>query len=389
MPLSPKPFTIAVPDAKLDRLKQKLELTDWPDASIPDELAGWEYGIPTSVVKKLAEAWKSYDWRRAERELNAHPHFKAEANGIDVHFIHKPSAKKDAVPLLLIHGWPGSFYEFHELIPKLEDYHVVVPSLPGYGFSSAPKVKGFGIRQMAKTLNELMVGLGYTKYVSQGGDWGAIISQCLGAFHHENCRAIHLNMVIVPPPSPETIAADMPGFTDAEKKMLGAMQHFAEEETGYQRIQQTKPQTLGHGLSDSPVGVLAWIAEKFHGWTDLRGEKDFPPTISTDRLLTNVMIYYVNNAITSSTRLYYETMKHDFGTFLAAAYAPTLPVGIAMFPKEIYGAPKKWAERTFPGLVRYEPFENGGHFAAMEEPEVLLGEVLAFLGTEEVKKALA
>ncbi|KAI9014008.1 epocide hydrolase domain-containing protein [Hyaloraphidium curvatum] len=298
MPLSPKPFTIAVPDAKLDRLKQKLELTDWPDASIPDELAGWEYGIPTSVVKKLAEAWKSYDWRRAERELNAHPHFKAEANGIDVHFIHKPSAKKDAVPLLLIHGWPvGSPPGARRGPPArlLEDYHVVVPSLPGYGFSSAPKVKGSGIRQMAKTLNELMGGLGGVHQVlSQGGDWGRHhLAVPSGLPPRELPARIHLNMVIVPPPSPETIAADMPGFTDAEKKMLGAMQHFAEEETGYQRIQQTKPQTLGHGLSDSPVGVLAWIAEKFHGWTDLRGEKDFPPTISTDRLLTNVMIYYV------------------------------------------------------------------------------------------------
>lgn len=238
-PLAVSPFSVAASSAQLDLLKQKLSLTTWPDESVEND--DWAYGIPTAVVKELAAYWaENYDWRKWEAELNKHPQFKAEVNGINLHFVHKPSSNPAATPLLLIHGWPGSFFEFHNLIDSLAEFHVVVPSLPGYGFSSAPTTRGFGISEMAKTLDELMVGLGYSKYIAQGGDWGSIVARALATNHSKSCRGIHINMVAMLPPSDEVLKEEIGSYSDEEKGWLGEAKWFADNETGYQRIQQSK-----------------------------------------------------------------------------------------------------------------------------------------------------
>lgn len=373
-------FQIRVPDSVLDDLKDRLARTRFPDQL---DGADWSYGTELSYLRELVAYWRDkYDWRTHERALNAFDHYKAEVRGLELHFIHQRSREPNAFPLVITHGWPGSVYEFHKILGPLTDpaahggrredaFHVVCPSMPGYGWSQAPRRPGFDIAEVSATNAALMAALGYARYGAQGGDWGAIATAHTGRIDPAHCAGIHMNMLVAGPPA--GVANPMEGVTPEELGWLGEMGNFQKNETGYQQIQGTKPQSLGYGLNDSPAGLAAWIVEKFRTWSDCNG--DVESRFTKDELLTNVMIYWVTQSITSSTRLYYETMKS--GRFGAAAERIAVPAAGAIFPKELYKAPRKWAEAAF-DLRRFTVFPSGGHFAALEEPKALVDDVRAF-----------
>ncbi|KAI8802027.1 epocide hydrolase domain-containing protein [Cladochytrium replicatum] len=376
-------FKINVPDTVLDDLNERIgfSLRRLPSPE-NDPLVdiNWDHGIPLSVVSELAKYWREgYDWRATEAKLNEFAHFKMyiEQEDVNVHFIHERSNRPDAKPLLLIHGWPGSFFEFHKILKRLVNpespeqpaFHVVCPSLPGYGFSSAPRKPGFSAYVVARTLNQVMINLGYDKYISQGGDWGGIITKLLGAHFSKNCKAIHLNMVLASPKMYNPFH-----LYDAIRTRYGNLLHYITLEAGYSHIQATRPNTLGFALLDSPIGLLAWIVEKFRNWSDCDG--DVFSVFTKDELLTNVMIYWLNGAITSSTRLYYETAQ-DRNVLQIFAKRTEVPTGVAFFPEEILKTPKSWASGAF-NLKQWKEFPRGGHFAALEQPEALLKEVRGF-----------
>jgi pimeloyl-ACP methyl ester carboxylesterase len=373
-------FKIDVPDSVLTDLADRLARTRFPDQL---EDAGWDYGSELSYVKELVAYWRSkYDWRTHERALNQFEHWKTKVRDLDLHFIHQRSKEPSAMPLLITHGWPGSVYEFHKILGPLTDpvahggrkedaFHVVCPSMPGYGWSEAPKKPGFDIRQVAETGAALMGKLGYTRYGAQGGDWGAIATAWLGHVDPKHCAGIHMNMIIAGPPA--GVANPMEGVSAEEQAWLAEGGAFLKAETGYQQIQGTKPQTLGYGLNDSPAGLAAWIVEKFRSWSDCGGNVE--TRFTKDELLTNVMIYWTTQSITSSTRLYCETMRS--GRFAATAGRIEVPTAGAIFAKEIYKAPRKWVEATF-NLKHWSVFPKGGHFAALEEPKLLVDDVREF-----------
>jgi pimeloyl-ACP methyl ester carboxylesterase len=371
-------FTIDVPEAVLEDLRQRLARTRFPDQL---EDAGWSYGTELSYLRELVRYWREeFDWRKQERALNRFDHYKTPINGLSLCFIHQRSKEPDAFPLLIAHGWPGSLFEFHKIIGPLTDpvahggkredaFHVICPSMPGYGFSEAPRKPGFGIKQVAETNAALMAALGYTRYGAQGGDWGALATAYLARVAPERVAGIHVNMLVAGPPPGKAPTDDV---TPEELGWLAEMQSFRKHESGYQSIQRTKPQSLGYGLNDSPVGLAAWIVEKFAGWSDCHG--DVESRFSKDELLTNIMIYWVTQSITSSMRLYCETDR-------ARSEAPEprieAPTATAVFPKELYKVPRAWAEAAY-NLKRFTVFPSGGHFAALEEPEALVGDVRAF-----------
>ncbi|HEY8432056.1 MAG TPA: epoxide hydrolase [Sandaracinaceae bacterium] len=375
-----EPFRIEVPDATLSDLRERLARTRFPDQI---EGAGWTYGTELGYLRELVAYWRDhYDWRRHEALLNGFPHFSTTIDGHRVRFLHVRSPHEDAFPLIITHGWPGSIFEFHKIIGPLTDptrhggraedaFHVVCPSIPGYGFSEPPRTPGWDARRMAEVNAKLMARLGYARYGAQGGDWGAIISTQNALVDRAHCAGIHLNMVVAfPPPG----ASDpMEGLDDYEKESLAGFAQFQKEETGYQQIQGTKPQTLGYALNDSPAGLAAWIVEKFRTWSDCDG--DVEKRFTKDELLTNVMIYWVTQSITSSTRLYYETMHS--GRFGPASERVETPTGCAIFPKELYRAPRKWAEAAY-DVRQWTRMPRGGHFAALEEPELLVEDVRSF-----------
>src|SRR5579885_2752099 len=327
-------FVLAVPDDLLADLRERLAHTRLP-GEVRD--SGWRYGTNLAYLKELIEYWRTrYDWRKHERELNAFAHFKVTIDGCNIHFIHQPGAGPNPAPLLLLHGWPGSIAEFQQIIPILTDparhggdardaFTVVAPSLPGYGFSDDPQVPGIKVEPIADIFHELMSeALGYQRYGVQGGDWGAIIASRVGHAYPKNVIGVHLNMVALGAPEGRKALGD-----DAEsKKFLEEMGKFSAEESGYQQIQGTKPQTLAYGLNDSPAGLAAWIIEKFRTWSDCHG--DIERRFTKDQLLTNVMIYWITQTINSSTRLYYEARHHPWrlkpGTRIEA------PAAVAMFP---------------------------------------------------------
>jgi pimeloyl-ACP methyl ester carboxylesterase len=371
-------FPIHVPDAVLEDLNARLSRARFPD-QLDD--AGWRYGTELGYLRELVRYWREhYDWREQERALNRWGHYRARIRELDLCFIHQRSPEPDAFPLVITHGWPGSVFEFHKIIGPLTDpvahggrredaFHVVCPSMPGYGFSQAPRKPGFGIRQVAETNAALMAALGYTRYGAQGGDWGAIATAELARVDREHVAGIHMNMLAAGPP-PD--AADpMAGVAPHELAWLADMAGFRKHETGYQRIQGTKPQSLGYALNDSPVGLAAWIVEKFRGWSDCNG--DVETRFTKDELLTNVMLYWVTQSITSSMRLYYETDLARTGQ----GPRVEVPTAAAIFPKELYKTPRAWAEAAF-DLRRFTIFPSGGHFAALEEPEALVGDLRAF-----------
>jgi pimeloyl-ACP methyl ester carboxylesterase len=374
-----EPFRIHVDDAVLDDLSGRLARTRFPD-----EIAGtgWEYGIPIGYLRELVEYWRgAYDWRAQESRLNELPQFRTEIDGQSVHFVHARSAHADAFPLLLIHGWPGSIVEFLDAIPMLTDparnggssddaFHVIAPSLPGYGFSEPPRTRGWDPRRIAEAFAELMRRSGYARYGAQGGDWGSQVATRIGALDPGHCAAIHLNMPIAERPD-----APLP-LSDADTSDLAAMQQFGREESGYALEQGTKPQTLGASLNDSPAGLLAWIVEKFRSWSDCDGN---PENVFTrDQLLTNVMVYWVTQTITSSARLYREARQSD-----RAGEKPqfvAVPTGIARYPKEVLRFPRAWVERQY-NVTHWADMPRGGHFAAMEQPALFAGDLRSFFRT--------
>jgi pimeloyl-ACP methyl ester carboxylesterase len=370
-----RPFQIAVPDAVLDDLRERLARTRWPDA-LPG--TGWDYGADVDYVRDLCGYWRDgYDWRKHEDDLNRYPQFLAEVDGVDIHFSHVAGRGPSPFPLLLLHGWPGSAYEFHHLIGPLTDpaahggderdaFSVVVPSLPGYGWSGKPRERGWGPTRMANAFDTLMSGvLGYAKYGVQGGDWGGIIAARMGGLHVDHVAAAHLNLIFAPVP-PDA------GETEEGRAVLQAIEHFRANETGYSQVQGTKPMSLAIAQADSPAGIAAWIVEKFRTWSDCDG--DIERVYLRDQLLTNIMFYWAPNSIASAARLYYEMSRERPSTLMAPI---TVPTAVAAFPKELYRSPRAWVEKRA-NIARWTEFERGGHFAALEQPAALLGDIREF-----------
>lgn len=382
MAVKVEPFKIEVPDAVLKDLRERLDRTRFPD-DVPD--TGWEYGANLAYMKELVAYWRTgYDWRKHEAELNRLPHYKATIDGLELHFIHARGRGAEPKPLLLSHGWPGTIYEFMRIIPMLTDpgahgadtapaFNVVAPSLPGYGFSGHPQVRATNIQAIAEIFHKLMTEvLGYPRYCAQGGDWGSAITSRLGEVHGDSLYGIHVNLLFV---GGRTRREGNLG--NDEKVFLADLDNFRREETGYQQIQGTKPQTLAYGLNDSPVGLAAWIVEKFRTWSDCAGNVE--RRFTKDQLLTNVMIYWITQSINSSTRLYYEARHHpwrpDPNKRIETATAA------AIFPREILKPPREWAEEAF-NIQRWTVMPRGGHFAAMEEPQLLAEDIRAFFGDQ-------
>ena len=374
-----RPFFAAVPEAVLADLRERLSQTRWPD----DPDAGWERGVPLPFLRELAEHWRlRFDWREAEARINALPNFLAEVEGEDIHFLHVRGRGPAPFPLILTHGWPGSFLEMLELAPRLADpsahggdpadaFDVVVPSLPGYGFSSRPRSAGMHPRRMAELFGKLMSGLGYGRFGAQGGDWGATVATRLAMMLPGRVAGIHLNYI------PGSYAPDRgPGsrpLSPGEEAFLAERDRWREEEGAYGHLQATRPQTLAYGLNDSPAGLLAWIVEKLRAWSDCGG--DVYSRFSRDEILTHVTLYWVTETISSSVRLYAEAGAVPL-RFPAGERVPA-PCGVARFALEAPMPPRDWVERAY-DVVRWTDFPRGGHFAAMEEPELLAGDVRAF-----------
>jgi pimeloyl-ACP methyl ester carboxylesterase len=374
-----EPFEIDVNDLVLEDLADRLADTRFPD-EIDD--AGWEYGMPVGYLRELVEYWRNgYDWRAQEARLNELQHFRTPIDGVSTHFIHARSPHADALPLLLIHGWPGSVVEFLDVIPRLTEperhagraqdaFHVIAPSLPGYGFSQPPRTRGWDPTRIAHAFIELMDRLGYARYAAQGGDWGAQIATRIGALDPEHCAAIHVNMPIAAPPA-QPIA-----LTAAEEGDLASFRQFSREESAYALEQGTKPQTLGVALNDSPAGLLAWIVEKFRSWSDCDGDPE--NAFTRDQLLTNVMVYWVTRTITSSARLYRESRLADLRG--EAPQYVGVPTGVARYPKEVLRFPRSWVEQRY-NVTHWAVMPRGGHFAAMEQPALFVDDLRTFFRT--------
>ena len=371
-----KKFNIEIPQSKLDDLQQRLTLTRWPEKETPDD---WTQGIPLSYMKEIHDYWlNDYDWRKHEKEINKFPQFLTTINELDVHFIHFKSPHKNAKPLIITHGWPGSVVEFFKVIERLADpkidgsnseiaFDIITPSLPGFGFSGKPKRPGFGVEKIADTFSKLMQTLGYEKYFAQGGDWGAAVTTALGT-QDSNCEAIHLNMAVVSPDM-ET----MDDLTEFEQQALAGFQFYQEWDSGYSKQQSTRPQTLGYGLTDSPIGQAAWILEKFYQWTDCDGHPE--NAVSRDELLTNVMFYWLTETAASSARLYWES----FGDFNGGEVKT--PTGVSIYPKEIFKASERWLKKRYTDLRYYNVLDSGGHFAALEKPDLYVNEIRSFFSS--------
>jgi len=379
MAARPAPFTLAVPDADIADLKARLARTRFPDQA-PG--APWAYGADLGYMRRLVEHWRDvFDWRQWEARLNAFPQFKAPIAGIDLHFLHVPGQGPAPKPLLLMHGWPGSVFEFVDIIPRLTDparfggdpadaFTVVAPSLPGYGLSFAPGQRRFGIPDIADCFALLMTDvLGYQKFGAQGGDWGAFTASAMGVRHPDKLAGIHLNMLSVSPYLPPP-----PNPTPAEKKYAEEIRQWAKEETGYIQIQGTRPQTLAYALTDSPAGLAAWIAEKFHVWTDHDG--DFETVVARDHLLANISLYWFTGAIGSSFWPYYERLHGPWP--IPDGKTVDVPTGYAAFPREIRRPPRSIAEKSYTDLRHWTEMPKGGHFAAMEQPAALAEDVQRF-----------
>lgn len=381
-PTAIRPFEIAVPDEVLTDLGARLTRTRFPDQVGTD----WVYGTDVDYLRQLVTYWRDeYDWRAQERELNRFDQFKTRIDDLDIHFIHHRSPEEQALPLLILHGWPGSIVEFMKVIGPLTDpvahggqaedaFHVVAPSLPGYGFSDRPREPGMGPEQIADINAQLMARLGYDRYGTQGGDWGAVISRWIAAKDAVHVAGLHLNFVMASPPA--GVANPMEGVLPEELQRMQARQAELADATGYTQIQGTKPQTLGYGLNDSPAGLAAWIVEKFHAWCDCQG--DLESIFTKDELLTNVMLYWVTETATSAARLYYESRRvAGAGLLTAPPDRIEVPTAGAIFPYELTIPPRRWAEAHY-NITRWTEMPRGGHFAAFEQPELLVEDIRAF-----------
>jgi microsomal epoxide hydrolase len=373
-----EPFCIAVPQSDVDDLRRRLRQTRWPD-HVPG--SGWTYGCDLPTMRALVEHWaETYDWRRHESDLNAIPQIMATVDGQRIHVLHARSKERSALPVVITHGWPGSVAEFRRVIGPLVDpvayggkaedaFHVVAPSLPGYGFSGPTTEPGWDIRRTASAFAEIMAALGYDRYGAQGGDWGSMLARHLAHLDPEHVVGVHVNLMIGFPVGRDDDHADI---TDFERVLLARMDDYMTTGNAYVAIQSTRPQNLAYAFADSPVGLLAWIGEKFWAWTDHDG--DFLTAVSRDDLLTNVSLYWFTGTGGSSTRMYYESMRS--GAVVVPPFRD-VPLGVAVFPKEILYARRRWVEPDY-RLTRWTEFDRGGHFAALEEPDLLVDDVRAF-----------
>jgi len=371
------PFRIQVSDAVLADLKQRLARTRFPDEI---RGAGWDYGTDLTYLKTLVTYWRdTFDWRAAERRLNQFSQFKTNIDGLEIHFIHQRSSNPNAMPLVLTHGWPGSIVEFTKVIGPLTDpvghggraedaFHVVAISLPGFGFSGKPAERGYGPERVAGIIAKLMARLGYSRYGAQGGDWGSAISRFVALNDASHVAGLHLNFCLAG--APAGVKDPNEGVSGIELERMRARQAFFDGERGYFQIQSTKPQTIGYALDDSPAGLAAWIVEKFRSWCDCGG--DVEKAFTKDDLLTNIMIYWVTQTGASSARIYYESQRAT-----PAQGRVSVPTACAVFPKEINIPPRRWVEASY-NLTRWTEMPRGGHFAAMEQPDLLVGDLRTF-----------
>ncbi|HVA75330.1 MAG TPA: epoxide hydrolase [Acidimicrobiales bacterium] len=370
------PFKISVAQDALDDLRSRLLNTRWPEA---ETVGDWSQGAPLEYVRSLCAYWSDgYDWSAREARLNDLPHYLTRIDGLDIHFVHVRSPHEGAIPLVLTHGWPGSFVEFLEVIGPLADptahggnesdaFHVVVPSLPGYAFSGKPASTGWSVKRTARAWATLMARLGYDRYGAQGGDWGAMVTTAIGLQDPDHVAGIHLNMIIGFP------GPDDGEPTEMEQSALAGVQSYMAVDSGYSKQQSTRPQTLGYALVDSPAGQCAWILEKFWSWSDTAG--DPVGALGADRILDNVMLYWLPATGASSARMYWESFNDPILDPIA------VPMGGSVFPKEIFRCSRRWAARQFQDIRYWNEPPRGGHFAAFEQPALFVDEVRAFFRT--------
>ena len=367
-------FSIQVSDEVLDDLKTRLANTRWPEAEPVDD---WSQGAPLGWIQEVCEYWRNdYDWRAREAALNRFDHFTTNLDGLDFHFIHQRSPHENALPLVMTHGWPGSVVEFHKVIEPLvnptkyggdasDAFHLILPTLPGFGFSGKPTETGWGVERTAKAWSVLMARLGYERYVAQGGDWGSAVTTALGWTDPEHCQAIHVTLAMGTRPKVDGEP------TASEQRALDGMKHYNDWDSGYSKEQSTRPQTIGYALNDSPSGQAAWILEKFWAWTDCDGHPE--NVLGRDELLDNVMLYWATASGASSARIYWQSFRR------AEQHPVTIPTGVAVYPKEIVPPVRKWMEAgNFPNIQHWAEFDKGGHFAAFEQPETFINDLRSF-----------
>jgi microsomal epoxide hydrolase len=370
------PFRVDIPQADLDELRDRLARTRFPHG-LPE--AGWDRGVPLDYLQKLTDYWAStYNWRKHEARINSFPQFTTTVDGQTIHFLHVRSPESGAMPLILTHGWPDSIVEFLDVIGPLSDprayggdpadaFHLIIPSLPGYGFSMPITERGWDLRRIARAWKVLMARLGYDRYGAQGGDWGAGVACDLGLIDPGRVIGVHLNYLLT---LPTDIPEDTAELTDVERSRLARFNHFMQDQSGYMILQTTRPQTLAYGLADSPVGQLAWIIEKFKEWADT--DVDPEDAIDRDVLLTNVMLYWLTNTGGSSAQLYYE-----FAHTPRRPEASTVPAGVAVFANDVVPPMRTLAERIL-NVVHWAEYDRGGHFAALEQPSLLTEDIRTF-----------
>jgi epoxide hydrolase len=367
------PFTYHAPESALDDLRQRLAQARWPER---EPVGDWSQGVPLARLRALVEYWRTeYDWRRCEATLNGFAQYRTEIDGLDIHFLHVRSPQADALPILITHGWPGSVIEFFKVIGPLTDptahggepqdaFHVVAPSLPGFGFSGKPAERGWNADRIARAWAELMRRLGYERYVAQGGDWGSVVTTALARQRPAGLAAIHLNMpLVIPDPVPTE------GLSAEEQRAVDAYRRFLTNGFGYFHLQATRPQTIGYALTDSPVGQAAWIYEKFHAWTDNDGDPE--DALTRDEMLDTITLYWLTETAASSARMYLENAA------VTGDPPPVIEIGVGCsnFPREIVPAPRSWAGRVYPNLIHWNELDRGGHFAAFEQPALFTGEL--------------
>ena len=375
------PFRIDVPETDLADLRERLQRTRWPEA---ETVTDWSQGVPLAYLQDLCRYWATgYNWRATEARLNALPQFRTEIDGLSIHFIHARSPHPDALPLIITHGWPGSVVEFVKVIGLLSDptahggdaadaFHVVCPSLPGYGFSGQPAGPGWGIQRIAAAWAELMARLGYQRYGAQGSDWGTSVSTSIGQQDPGHVAGIHLVPPLAPP-DPATFA----DLTEQERAALASLEHSAEWDSGYSKEQATRPQTIGYALVDSPAALCAWLIEKFWAWTDHGGHLE--DVLTRDELLDNLMLYWLPGTGASAARLYWESIR-QVNEWISGRARDTVavPTGCSIFPRELQRPSRRWAARRFTDIRYWNEPARGGHFAAFEQPESFVSEVRSF-----------
>ncbi|MBY3383868.1 epoxide hydrolase [Rhizobium laguerreae] len=382
-----RPFRCAIAQKEVDELRRRIRATRWPGKeTVPDR----SQGAQLLKLKPLVDYWGTeYDWRRGEKKLNAHAQFMTKIDGLDIHFIHVKSKHENALPLIMTHGWPGSVLELVKTIGPLTDptahggtvedaFHVVIPSMPGYGFSEVPTETGWGPDRIGRAWHVLMKRLGYNRYVSQGGDWGAVVSDKMAAQAPEGLLGIHTNMpATVPPDIAKALANGEPapaGLTADEKAAYEQMNALYTKGAGYALMMVTRPQTLGYALTDSPVGLAAWYYDKFADWTYSGGDPE--KSLTKDEMLDDISLYWFTGTATSGARLYWENNANNFN-----AVDIKIPAAITVFPGEIYQAPRSWAEKAYHNLIYYNKVDKGGHFAAWEQPSLFSSELRAAFRT--------